>query len=122
MGNYVFSQQGFIKLGTKDNPTTDFISKEKYIQDGVDFMVIGKVPFFKKFMALKTFKRWWFAARTRVYERNRKKLAENFIFARPIIAQRFKAVAERTNTARFLNFLEIKPGVVYGKLQQFNLE
>jgi len=30
-GNYVFSQQGFIKLGTKENPVTDFISKEQYI-------------------------------------------------------------------------------------------
>ena len=31
-------------------------------------------------------------------------------------------MVERANKARFLNFLEIKPGVVYGKLQQFNLE
>ena len=75
-----------MKLGTKDNPTTDFISKEKYIEDGVDFMVIGKVPFFRKFMAMKTFKRWRYTVRARVYERNRKRLAENFIFARPMLA------------------------------------
>ena len=122
LGNYVFSQQGFVKLGTKDNPTTDFISKERYIQDGVDFMVIGKVPFFRKFSAMKTFKRWRYTVRARVYERNRKRLAENFVFARPMLAQRFKPVVERANKARFLKFLEIKPGIVYGKLQQFNLE
>lgn len=39
-----------------------------------------------------------------------------------MLTQRFKPVVERINKARFLNFLEIKPGVVYGKLQQFNLE
>ena len=39
-----------------------------------------------------------------------------------MLALRFKPVIERVNKARFLNFLEIKPGVVYGKLQQFNLE
>lgn len=75
MGNYVFSQQGFVKIGTKDDPTTDFISKEKYIQDGVDFMVIGKIPFFRKFIAMKTFKRWWYTVRNRVYLRNRQKLS-----------------------------------------------
>ena len=122
LGNYVFSQQGFVKLGTKGNPTTDFISKERYIQDGVDFMIIGKVPFFKKFLAMKSFKRWWYTARARVYERNRKKLAENFIFARPIMAERFKPVVDRCNQARFLKFLEIKPEVTYGKLQQLSLE
>ena len=121
-GNYVFSQQGFVKLGTKENPTTDYISKEAYIQDGVDFMIIGKIPFFRKFMAMKTFKRWRYTVRARVYERNRKKLAENFIFARPMLAERFKPIVERSNKARFLNFVEITEGVVYGKLQQFNLE
>ena len=34
-----------------------------------------------------------------------------------MLAQRFKPIVERTNQARFLNFLEIKPGVHYGKLQ-----
>lgn len=85
-------------------------------------MIIGKVPFFKKFLAMKNFKRWRYTARARVYERNRKKLAENFIFARPIMAERFKPIVDRCNKARFLNFLEIKPGVTYGKLQQLNLE
>ena len=75
MGNYVFSQQGFVKIGTKEDPTTDFISKEKYISDGVDFMVIGKIPFFRKFIAMKTFKRWWYTVRNRVYLRNRQKLS-----------------------------------------------
>ena len=85
-------------------------------------MIIGKIPFFRKFLATKTFKRWWYTVRGRIYERNRKKLAQNFVFARPMLALRFKPVIERVNKARFLNFLEIKPGVVYGKLQQFNLE
>ena len=121
-GNFVFSDKGFVIIGTKDNPTTDFVSKEDYIKDGVDFMIIGKIPFFRKFVAMKTFKRWWYTVRARIYKRNRQKLAENFIFARPMLTQRFKPVVERINKARFLNFLEIKPGVVYGKLQQFNLE
>ena len=30
-GNFVFSQDGFVQLGTKSNPTTDFIPKAKYI-------------------------------------------------------------------------------------------
>ena len=70
-GNYVFSQQGFVKLGTKNDPTTDFISKEKYIEDGVDFMIISKVPFFKNFMAMKILKKWRYTVRSRCYERNR---------------------------------------------------
>lgn len=70
-GNYVFSQQGFVKLGTKENPMTDYISKEKYIQDGVDFMIISKVPFFKNFLAMKTLKQWRYKVRARCYERNR---------------------------------------------------
>ena len=85
-------------------------------------MIIGKVPFFKKFLVMKNFKRWRYTVRARCYERNRQRLAQNFIFARPMLAQRFKPVIERTNQARFLNFIEIKEGVVYGKLQQFNLE
>lgn len=79
-------------------------------------MIIGKVPFFKKFLAMKNFKRWRYTVRARCYERNRQKLAQSFIFARPMLAQRFMPIIERTNKARFLNFLEIKQGVVYGKL------
>jgi len=85
-------------------------------------MIIGKIPFFRKFLALKTFKRWRYTCRARCYERNRKRLAQNFVFARPMLAERFMPVVERINEARFFNFLEIKEGVVYGKLQQCNLE
>ena len=49
-------------------------------------MMIGQVPFFRKFLGMKTFKQWRYKVRARIYERNRKKLAENFIFARPILA------------------------------------
>ena len=79
-------------------------------------MIIGKVPFFKNFLSMKTFKRWRYTVRARAYERNRQKLAENFVFARPMLAERFMPVVERINKTRFLKFLEIKEGVHYGKL------
>ena len=65
---------------------TDFISKETFIEEGVDFMLLSKVPFFRKFSVMKVFKRWRYTMRARVYARNREKLANNFIFARPIFA------------------------------------
>ena len=45
-GNMVFSQNGFVKLGTEKNAITDFISKEQFIEEGVTFMMLSKVPFF----------------------------------------------------------------------------
>ena len=80
-------------------------------------MIISKVPFFKNFLAMKIIKRWRYTVRSRCYERNRERLAKNFIFARPMFAEQFKPIVSRTNEARFLQFLEIKPGIVYGKLQ-----
>lgn len=85
-------------------------------------MIISKVPFFKNFLAMKVIKRWRYTVRARCYERNRQRLAQNFIFARPMFADRFKPIVERTNKARFMQFLEIKENVTYGKLQQCNLE
>ena len=34
-GNMVFSHQGFVKLAKNNNEATDFISKEKFIDEGV---------------------------------------------------------------------------------------
>ena len=121
-GNLVFSQNGFVQLGTKENPTTNFISKEQYITDGVDLQILGQVPFFRKFRIMKVFKRWRYTTRNRVFARNRQKLADNFIFARPIFAENFKELTQVSNSVRFLNYIEIKSGLIYGKHQQFTIE
>ena len=34
-------------------------------------MIIAKVPFFKNFLAMKTFKQWRYTVRARLYARNR---------------------------------------------------
>ena len=80
-------------------------------------MLLSKVPFFRKFSVMKVFKRWKYTMRARVYARNRERLANNFIFARPIFTKRFNPVVESVNKLRFLHLLEIKNGVVYGKHQ-----
>ena len=53
-----------------------------------------------------------------VFERNRQKLAKNFIFSRPIFADNFLEMTDLQNKARFLSFVDNKPGQVYGKHQQ----
>jgi len=50
-----------------------------------------------------------------VFERNRQKLAKNFIFSRPIFADNFLELTDLQNKARFLSFVDNKPGQVYGK-------
>jgi hypothetical protein len=75
-----------VKLAKEKGGMTDFISKEQYIEEGVDFMLLSKVPFFRKFSKMKVFKRWRYTMRNRVYERNRQKLVDNFIFSRPQFA------------------------------------
>lgn len=49
-------------------------------------MIISKVPFFKNFLAMKVLKKWRYTVRARCYYRNRARLAQNFIFARPMLA------------------------------------
>ena len=71
----VFSQNGFVKLGAEKGSITDFISKEQFIDEGVTFMMLAKVPFFKKFRAMKVFKRWKYTMRASVYKKCRQKLA-----------------------------------------------
>ena len=53
--------------------------------------------------------------RASVYRKCRAKLANNFIFSRPIFVERFKPIVEKINEVRFLNFIEISAGVQYGK-------
>ena len=118
----VFSHNGFVKLGAEKGSITDFISKEQFIDEGVTFMLLSKVPFFKKFHVMKVFKRWKYTMRARVYLKCRQKLADNFIFSRPIFVERFKPIVEKINEARFLQFIEITAGAQYGKHQQFTLE
>ena len=107
----VFSQNGFIKLGQEKNSITDFISKEQFIEEGVNFMILSKVPFFSKFRAMKNFKRWRYAARSSAFKKARDKLAHNFIFSRPIFVERFMPIVEKINETRFLQFIEISAGV-----------
>ena len=78
-----------MKLGANKNSVTDFISKEQFIEEGVTFMMLSKVPFFKKFSAMKVFKKWRYTARSNGYKKARDKLAHNFIFSRPIFVERF---------------------------------
>lgn len=81
-------------------------------------MILNQVPFFRKFLALKTFKLWKSTMQRNVFERNRQKLAGNFIFSRPIFAESFNQLTVCQNKVRFLSFVDTKPGQVYGKHQQ----
>jgi len=85
-------------------------------------MVLNQVPFFRKFLALKTFKLWKNTMQRNVYERNRQKLAQNFIFSKPIFSEQYHKITQCQNDVRFLDFIDNKPGQVYGKHQQHMFE
>ena len=55
-GIVVFSKEGFVTVGKERNATSDFISNEQFINNGVNDFILMEVPFFKKFLALKIFK------------------------------------------------------------------
>lgn len=85
-----FSKNGFVSVAKdKKNGLTDFVSNEQFIEDGVTNQILKNLPFFKKFNALKIFTQWKNIMRINAYEAKRKKLKENFIFARPIFARKF---------------------------------
>lgn len=81
-------------------------------------MILNQVPFFRKFLALKTFKLWKKTMQKNVYDRNRQKLANNYIFSKPIFSQSFLELTVCQNSARLMNFIDNKPNQVYGKHQQ----
>lgn len=83
--------------------------------DGVQKFILDEVPFFKKFPAMKVFKRWRYTVRNMSYQKTRRKLAENMIFSKPIFVERFKNLVARQNEVRFLEFAEIKTNTHYGK-------
>lgn len=55
--------------------------------------------------------------RVNAYEAKRQKLAENFLFARPIFAERFRKLVPAMNAIASLKLIEIQPSVTYGKKQ-----
>lgn len=60
--------------------------------------------------------------RKNAYEAKRQKLAQNFIFARPQFAGRFKKLVTAMNSIAYLRLIEIAPQVTYGKKQPQTLE
>ena len=83
----VFSHKGFIKIAANDKEPTEFISKEKFIDESVTMQVLRDNPFYKKFLCMKVFKRWWYTSRNSYYKQCRARLAHNFIFAKPIFSE-----------------------------------
>ncbi len=114
-GNVVFSKNGFLKIAPTKNQLTDFISKEQFIVDGVTGMVMNNVPFFRKFHLLKNFKHWRHSMRQSYYMKTRQKLAQNFIFAKPIFMERFQPLVEKMNETKFLELVEIRRKTIYGE-------
>ena len=67
-GNMVFTHKGFIKIAKDKNEPTEFISKEQFIDEGVTMQVLRDTPFYKKFLIMKVFKRWWYSSRGSFYK------------------------------------------------------
>ena len=78
-------------------------------------MMYNQVPFFRKFLALKTFRQWKQNMQRNVFQRTRAKLANNFIFSRPVFSQKYRTLIESCNELRFLKMIETKQNVQYGK-------
>eukprot|EP00347_Sterkiella_histriomuscorum_P003578 403363751 len=121
-GIVVFSKQGFVTVGKEKNATSDFISNDEFIQNGVNNFILSEIPFFKKFQAMKIFKQWKYIMRWNVYQRKRVRLAESFFFAKPIFAEKYSNIISDVNTIRTLPFMEIKKNITYGKKQQSMLD
>ena len=66
--------------------------------------------------------RWKNIMRYNAYEAKRQKLAENFIFARPMFADKFRKIVPAMNSINTLKLIEIQPSVNYGKKQPQTLE
>jgi len=114
-GIVVFSKNGFVSVAKDKNQITDFISNDQYIEDGVTNQILKEIPFFKKFQAMRFFKQWKTTMRLNAYERKRQQLAENYIFSKPVFAEKFGKLIPAMNAIRDLSLIEIQPNVTYGK-------
>ena len=121
-GIVVFSKQGFVTVGKQKNATSNFVSNEQYINEGVENFLLKDLPFYKKFHAMKIFKQWKYIMKWNAYSRKREQLANNFHLAKPIFAERYDQIIPHLNNVRTLPFIDIKPNVTYGKKQQLLLE
>jgi hypothetical protein len=121
-GIMVFSKQGFVTVGRAKNATSNFITKEDFIKEGVNNYMLRDIPFFKKFQATKTFKQWKYIMKWNAYSRKREQLANSLHLAKPMFSERFPQVMPLLNKVRTLPFVDIKHNVTYGKKQQQLLE
>ena len=60
--------------------------------------------------------------RLNAYERKRQKLAENYIFSKPVFSEKYRELVPAMNSIRDLSLIEIQANVTYGKKQQSTLE
>jgi len=118
----VFSKNGFVSVAKDQHGITDFISNDQYIEDGVTAQILKEVPFFKKFQSLRFFRQWKTTMRLNAYERKRQKLAENYIFAKPVFSESLPELIPAMNAISGLSLIEIQANVTYGKKQQATLE
>jgi len=66
---------------------------------------------------MRFFKQWKTTMRLNAYERKRQKLAENYIFSKPVFCEKFGKLIPAMNSIRDLSLIEIQPNVTYGKKQ-----
>lgn len=121
-GTVVFSKNGFVSVAKDKNAMTDFISNDQYIEDGVTNQILKEIPFFKKFQPMRFFKQWKTIMRRNAYERKRQKLAENYIFSKPVFSEKYRELIPAMNSISNLSLIEIQPNITYGKKQQSTLE
>ena len=58
-GTIVFSKAGFVTVGGKEkNATSEYISHDMFILEGINRQIFSNNPFFKKFQMMQTFKQW----------------------------------------------------------------
>lgn len=88
---------------------SDVVTKEEYIMEGVETMIINQMPFFRKFLILKVFRGWKIKMLSNLFKRNRQTLSENLLIARPMFSSKFtKSILPKLNQIRFLEFVEAK--------------
>ena len=85
-GIVVFSKQGFVTVGRAKGATSNFISNEEFITEGVNKYILKDIPFFKKFHAMKAFKQWRYIMRGNAFARKRLALANTLHLAKPIFS------------------------------------
>ena len=55
-GGIIFSQGGFVTVAADKALASDVVTKEEYIIEGVETLIINQLPFVRKFLALKVFR------------------------------------------------------------------